>query len=171
MTHIRFWFIVVFVAWAGTAWAGATTEYEWDQLDQPFQQTIKLPLNGKAILNVDIPAEYLEKNGKLIFRMHLDTQFRTTSQGDVHSTSGFSGFSPAIVVNGRRISGMYPIRFKYRNGQNRSNAYIKIKSKHLHPGLNSLSFEAGKKRDFTFRCAGGRSNCTAILVHTIWLEQ
>lgn len=171
MAHIRFWFIVVFIAWAGTAWAGATTEYTWEQLDQPYQQTIKIPLYGKAILNVDVPAEYLEKKGKLLFRLHLETQFRTTSESDIYSTSGFSGFSPVIVVNGRRISGIYPIRFKYQNGQNRSNAYIKIKSKHLHPGLNSLSFEAGKNSHFTFSCGGSRSNCTAILVHKIWIEQ
>lgn len=172
MMHIRYWFIVVYIALAGTAWAGATTEYSWEQLEQPFQQTIKIPLYGKAILNVNVPAEILKKNKKILIKMLLDTPFRKKSGSDDFGVDSlFAGFSPAIVVNGSRISGMYPIRLKYHDGENRSNAYVKIKSKHLHPGLNSLSFDAGKNRQFTFFCGNESSNCTALFVHEIWLEQ
>lgn len=167
--HIRYHFIIVFAALINMAWAGATTEYSWNQLDQPFQQTIKIPLDGRAILNVNVPAKRLEKSKRLTFRMVLETPFRT--QSEIHSDSGFEGFRPTIAVNGSVFFGVYPIRFKYMSGINRSNAYVKIKSKHLHSGLNSLSFDAVKKSDFNFFCSQNRKNCTAIYVHKIWIEQ
>lgn len=168
--NIRNLVIIGIVASISVAWAGATTEYSWDQLDQSFEQTIKVPLIGKAILNVDIPAEHLEKSKILIFRMVLATSFRTEAE-DHYSSSGFSGFTPTITVNGSRIFGVYPIRFKFADGVNRSNGYVKIKSKHLKPGLNSLSFDAKRNREFIFSCGGERDNCTAIFVHKIWLDE
>lgn len=102
--------------------------------------------------------------------MVLDTPFRTESDLAYDTTSGFSGFDPFIAVNGSLFSGIYQIRFKYADGINRANAYVKIKTKHLHPGLNSLAFDANKRADFIFSCGGEKINCTAIYVHKIWLE-
>ena len=75
MMTVRFFLFFLMIS-ISTCWADATTEYTWDQLDQPFLQTIKIPLYGQASLDVDIPAEYCQKNSSITFRMVIDTPFR-----------------------------------------------------------------------------------------------
>ena len=70
MIHIRN-FLIFFIILTSVCWADVTTEYLWVQVDQPFQETIKLPLYGQASLDLDIPAEYLTGEKYLTFRMFM----------------------------------------------------------------------------------------------------
>jgi hypothetical protein len=156
---------------SGICWADATTEYTWSQVDQPFLQTVKIPLYGQAKVDVDIPADYLE-NKYLMLRMVLDTPFRLRGGDGGWSHQGFEGFSPSVSVNGSKFSGFYNIRFEKEYGLYRSNAYIKIKSKHLKPGLNNLFFKAGREdKNIQWSCGPDRTNCVAIFVHKLWVER
>ena len=150
-------FMPIFFVMTGTCWAETVTEYTWPQLDRPFLETVKVPLYGEASLDVDIPAGYLENEKFLIFRMAMATGFRM--EGISLETSGFFGFTPTVSVNGGKLFKKYPIRFKYKSGEVHSNAYVKIKTKHLKPGMNNLSFSAGRNdEEIVWSCGGGREN-------------
>jgi hypothetical protein len=156
----------------GICWADATTEYTWTNLDEPFQETIKIPLYGEASVNVNIPAEYLEKGEPLTFRIFMVTPFVTGSGSDFSGPQAFSFFNPSISVNGSRFSGVYAIRYKTVSGTNQSNAYVKIKAKHLKAGMNNLTFNAERQdQGIRWSCGGNRSNCTAIFINRLWLER
>jgi hypothetical protein len=169
MIHARN-FLIIFIMLTGICWAGATTEYSWVRVDQPFQETIKIPLYGQASLDLDIPIEYLEGEKFLTFKMLLDTPFR--SRDKPGETSAFVGFAPTVRVNDSKFSGVYPFRFKYKIGETYSEAFVKIKTKHLKAGRNNLTFSAGRD-DFNYfwSCGGNRTNCTAIFIHKLWLDR
>ena len=122
MIHIRNFFIV-FIILTSICWADVTTEYSWVQVDQPFQETIKLPLYGQASLDLVIPAEYLTGKKSLTFRMFMETSFRTIDVGEFEK-SGFTGFTPSVSVNGARFSGVYKIRLENKWRENQCKAYV-----------------------------------------------
>ena len=156
----------------GICWADVTTEYSWVQVNQPFQETIKLPLYGQASLDLNIPAEYLTEKKSLTFRMFMETTFRFIDVGEFEK-SGFTGFDPSVSVNGARFSGVYRIHLENKWRQNHCEAHVKIKTKHLKAGSNNLTFSAGRDDNFmTFwSCGGNRKNCTAIYIHKLWLDR
>ena len=170
MIHIRN-FLIIFIMLTGICWADVTTEYSWVRVDQPFQETIKLPLYGQASLNLDIPAEYLTGKKSLTFRMLMETPFRFIDV-EKFETSGFTVFAPSVSVNGARFSGVYRIRLQNKSCENHCEAYVKIKTKHLKAGNNNLTFSAGRDDDFCifWSCGGNRKNCTAIYIHKLWLD-
>ena len=171
MIHIRNFFIF-FIMLTSICWADVTTEYSWIRVDQPFRETIKLPLYGQASLDLDIPAEYLTGKKFLTFRMFMETPFRTIDVGEFEK-SGFTGFAPSVSVNGARFSGVYKIHLENKWRENQCEAYVKIKTKHLKVGNNNLTFSAGRNDDFMWYwdCGGNRKNCTAIYIHKLWLDR
>jgi hypothetical protein len=144
--------------------------YKWPDLNQPLFRTIAIPLYGDAIIDVNVQEALLQQSNTITIRISMGTPFQVTNP-TMGTSSGFNGFNPKIAVNGSRFTGVYPIRFMINENENQINAYVKIKTEHLKPGLNNLSFDAGKESNIRYACSGDQYNCDAIYIKKMWIER
>ena len=140
-------------------------DYNWHNYREPYNVTVNVPLNSGSTVYVDLPADYIQNKGAV--SLHVDLQSNFTYMIDGLEQKGFEGFSPMISVNGGIIFGKYSILVKALPV--RQTAMIKIKTKYLKTGRNSLEFFVGKEGGITYRCRGGKV-CIVFYVHKIWFD-
>lgn len=170
MKHISALIAIFCLLWGFTATCAADDlpmlEYTWPTIDQPFHQSVKIPLYGTASVNVDIDKSFIEENSTVILKMVVDTPFRAIGAG---ISSGFRFLDPYVSVNGKKAMGVYRLRFTVEGDKNRYIAYAKIKTRHLHPGVNNLRLFPGIQNGVSYHCPNG-ANCIAVYVFEMMFE-
>ena len=140
-------------------------DYNWNNHTEPYNNTVNVFMNRGSIVYVDLPADYIRN--KSAVALHIDIQSNFTYMIDGLELKGFEGFFPMISVNRGIIFGNYNIPVKERPV--RQMTVLKIKTKYLKAGKNTLKFFLGRDDWVNYSCKGGKA-CIAFYVHKIWFD-
>jgi len=153
-------FAAAFTAFFLTSLTGSASE--WKQFDEAYRETVAVPLNGRAFIYVDLPAEHLMSNRSMTLHINLETHMTYSIDG--FKQKSFEGFTPKLSVNGGLFRGNYTIRVKSLPTCQTST--VKIKTSYLKAGRNTLKFYMGQNTGLRYTCKGGKT-CNAYSIHEI----
>jgi hypothetical protein len=128
------------------------TELIWEEYPESYTDGFRVCQKKRAKLNFDLQASTISNNDYIFLNVKLNSTVSTVTDG--LKQRNFELLTPWVSINGH--GGLFgkiriPVK-KYRNYQNCS---VKIKTKYLKPGQNTLEFSAGfSARKLNYGCYG-----------------
>ena len=150
--------LIAWIALPGLVRADA----EWPDYRQPFKSAIGIPLHKSKTISVELPQQLISAATDVCLTIDIESNFYF--QIDGYSQKGFEGFTPKVSVNGALLFGNYEIRTK--PVPPRQTVDLRIKTKYLKPGRNTLTFDMGIDPELRYECQRG-STCIAYVVRSL----
>lgn len=139
--------------------------WSWSEYRRPFHQVIGVPLHGSETVEVMLPEHAVRGQPTIVLRVRIESNFIFRIDG--FEQKGFEGFTPKVSMNGAMLFGNYEINVKPLPV--RQVAQLRIKTKYLKPGRNTLTFSLWVDPQLQYSCERG-SRCIAYWIQGLEFE-